>query len=171
MGKRLTKSFYLQDALIVAPALVGKLLVRKMDNCKIIKLRISETEVYRGEQDTACHARFGKTNRTKVMYCEGGISYIYMIYGIHFLLNVITGKKEQPQAVLIRATNEYDGPGKLTKALNIDKSLNGISLTNSDKLWFEDDGFVAEYIKAPRVGIDYASEPYKSIPWRFILKQ
>ena len=65
MGKRLTKSFYLQDALIVAPALVGKLLVRKMDNCKIIKLRISETEVYRGEQDTACHARFGKTNRTK----------------------------------------------------------------------------------------------------------
>ena len=169
MRKRLNRSFYKQDALTVAPALVGKLLVRRLDNGALMKLRISETEIYRGEEDTACHARFGKTNRSAIMYEAGGLAYIYMIYGLHFLLNVVTGKKDEPQAVLIRTTLEYNGPAKLTKELKIEKNLNGINLAESNELWIEDDGFLATYKTAPRIGIDYVAEPYKSINWRFIL--
>lgn len=171
MNKRLTKEFYTQDALVVAPNLLGKLFVRRQSNGEIIKIRITETEVYRGEEDAACHARFGKTGRSAIMYEEGGTAYIYMIYGLHFLMNVVTGKADKPQAVLIRASKEYNGPAKLTKALQIDKSLNGVSLFDSDVLWIEDDDMPMKYITAPRVGIDYAKEPYKSIPWRFILQE
>lgn len=170
MNERLNKSFYIQDALEVAPALLGKLLVRRLDDGELIKVRIDETEVYRGEEDAACHARFGKTGRSSIMYESGGPAYIYMIYGLHFLLNVVSGKEDDPQAVLIRTTFEYNGPARLTKALKIDKNLNGIDLAQSNELWIEDDGYPAEYITAPRVGIDYAAEPYKSIKWRYILK-
>ena len=119
----LNKDFFDRDALEVAPELVGKLLIRKV-NGKIIKLRISEVEVYRGEEDTACHAHKGKTKRTEVMYGEAGRYYIYLCYGIHWLLNIVTGSVNDPQTVLIRATVEADGPGKLTKVLQIDKELN-----------------------------------------------
>jgi DNA-3-methyladenine glycosylase len=168
---RLDLKFYKQDVLIVAPLLVGKLLVRKLDNGEILRYRITEVEAYRGEEDSACHARFGKTNRTSILYEEGGHVYIYLCYGMHYLFNVVTGKEGIPQAVLIRTVEGYNGPAKLTKAMNIDKNLNGIDLTTSDKLWIEDDGYQAKYTRDKRVGIDYATEPYKSIEWRFILKK
>ena len=104
--------FFYRDALEVAPELVGKLLVRKL-NDKIVKLRITEVEVYRGEEDTACHAHKGKTKRTEVMYGEAGRYYIYLCYGIHYLLNIVTGNIGQPQAILIRATKEANGPRKI----------------------------------------------------------
>ncbi len=169
--KKLTLDFYLKDALEVAPLLIGKVLVRKLDDGTIIKYRITETEIYRGEEDTACHARFGKTDRSKPLYEAGGITYIYLCYGIHHLLNVVTGKKDEPQAVLIRTIEDYNGPGKLTKALYITKELNGIDLSTSNELWIEDDCFKAEYRTGKRVGIDYATDYYKNIDWRFILKK
>ncbi len=167
---KLTKEFYEKDALEVASLLIGKLLTRKI-NGKIIKQRITETEVYKGEEDTACHARFGKTKRSKPLYESGGISYIYLCYGIHYLFNIVTGKKEQPQAVLIRAVEDYNGPGKLTKALSITKELNEIDLTTSKEIWIEDDNFIPKYYTDKRIGIDYACDYYKNIKWRFIMRK
>lgn len=167
---KLKLDFYLQDALVVGPLLIGKLLVRRFDNGNIIRYRITETEVYRGEEDSACHARFGKTNRTALLYNRGGYAYIYLCYGIHYLFNVVTGPEDSPQAVLIRGVENYNGPGKLTKGMLIDKSLNGFDLTVSDQIWIEDDGYLPNYETSKRIGIDYATEPYKSIEWRYIMK-
>ena len=101
--------FFKRDATEIAPELIGKLLVREIDG-EIIKLRISEVEIYKGENDTACHAHKGRTKRTEVMYGAGGRFYVYLCYGIHYLLNIVTGEKDNPQALLIRATVEADGP-------------------------------------------------------------
>ena len=166
---KLEKQFYERDALIIAPELIGKLLVRKLDNGEIIKKRILEVEVYLGEEDTASHARFGKTQRNKIMYEEGGISYVYLCYGIHYLFNVVTGHKDSAQAILIRSVEEYSGPGRLTKAMQIDKNLNYESLINSDKIWIENDGYDAKYKIEKRVGIDYATPQYRNKKWRYIL--
>lgn len=165
---KLDADFYKQDVLTVAPLLLGKLLCRKLLNDKVLRYRITETEAYRGEEDTACHARVGKTSRTNIMYRSGGYSYIYLIYGIHHLLNVVTGKENEPQAVLIRAVEGYNGPAKLTKVMQIDKFLNGIDLT-SNELWIEDDGLKTEYKTSKRIGIDYACNKYKNIEWRWIM--
>jgi DNA-3-methyladenine glycosylase len=169
--KKLDLNFYTQDVLTVAPNLIGKVLVRKLGNGEIIRYRITETEAYRGEEDTACHARAGKTNRTSILYERGGHAYIYLCYGLHYLFNIVTGSSDIPQAALIRAVEGYNGPAKLTKVMDINKNLNGVDLITSDEIWIEDDGYKAKYIKDKRVGIDYASEPYKSIEWRFIMKK
>lgn len=156
----------------MAPSLIGKLLCRKIcDNSgeRVIKLRITETECYFGEDDTACHAHKGKTERTKIMYHSGGVAYVYLCYGIHSLLNIVSGPEDFPEAVLIRGVEGYDGPGKLTKALAIDRSLNGEDLIASDRLWIEDDGFSAEFCRAKRIGIDYATEEYRNILWRYTI--
>lgn len=166
---RLKKEFYSQSALEVAPALLGKKICRKIEG-QIIKMTITETEAYYGEADTACHAHKGKTARTEPMYATGGITYIYLCYGIHNLLNIVTGKKDFPEAVLIRGIEGYNGPGKLTKALSIDRSLNCLDLTQSDELWIEDDNMTGTYMTTPRIGIDYACDYYREIHWRFILE-
>ena len=167
---RLTEDFYNGHATELAPLLLGKLICRKIGNT-IIKCRITETECYFGEEDTACHAHKGKTNRTKIMYEPGGRAYIYLCYGIHSLFNVVTGSKDFPEAVLIRGVEGFNGPGKLTKHLQIDRSLNGENLIISDKLWLEDDEFKCKYRTDKRVGIDYATEEYRNIPWRFIMEE
>jgi len=166
--KKLDKTFYQQDVLVVAPALIGKLLVRKLPTGEIMRYRIIETEAYRGEEDTACHARAGKTKRTAPMYEAGGITYVYLCYGIHHLLNVVTGQKEEPQAVLIRGIEGFPGPGKLTKKLEINRDFNWLDLTASEEIWVEDDGEKSNYFTTKRIGIDYATEPYRSIDWRFV---
>ena len=165
---RLNKDFYLQRAPQTAPALLGKLLCRRIDD-KVIKCRITETECYFGEEDTACHAHKGRTERTKVMYHEGGVSYVYLCYGMHSMLNVVSGLSDFPEAVLIRGVEGYQGPGKLTKALKIDRSLNCEDLITSERLWIEDDGYKAKYKTDKRVGIDYATEEYREILWRYTL--
>ncbi len=169
--KRLNKKIYTKSALELAPLLLGKILVRKFDDGKLLRKRITETEAYYGEEDSACHARVGKTNRTFILYGEGGHAYIYLCYGLHYLFNIVTGLKDHPEAVLIRGVEDYDGPAKLTKALDITKELNGVDLTTSNNIWIEDDGYQPDYITSKRVGIDYATEPYKSIEWRFIIKK
>lgn len=165
---RLGKDWYRQEAITAAPALIGKLLCRYTED-GIIKLRITETEAYYGEEDTACHAHKGRTKRTEVLYHEGGIAYVYLCYGIHDLLNVVTGEAEHPQAVLIRGVEGYNGPGKLTKALGITREHNGEDLITSQRLWIEDDGFICDPIPSKRIGIDYATAEYRDKLWRYTM--
>lgn len=166
--ERLTESFYHRPCLAVARDLVGKLLVHRAGGQELI-LRISETEAYCGEADTACHARFGKTARTQPLYEKAGTSYVYLCYGIHWLMNVVTGEKEQPEAVLIRACVEAPGPGKLTKALKITGQDNRRDLVTDPDLWIASDGFQCDIRCDRRVGIDYASTADREKPWRFIM--
>ena len=168
---RLSTGFFTRDVLEVAPDLLGKYLVRKFDDGRIEKFLITEVEAYRGEEDLACHVSKGRTPRTEIMYHEGGKIYVYLIYGMYWMLNIVTCVKDIPQAVLIRGIEGFDGPGKLTKRLFIDKSFYGEDLFLSRRLWIEPD-INSDEIKfktAPRIGIDYAGEIYKNKPWRFIL--
>ncbi len=158
----LAPEFFLQDALTVAPRLLG---------CRLTvggrELTITETEAYCGEGDTACHAHHGRTKRTEMLYRRGGHVYVYLCYGIHSLLNIITGPENEPEGVLIRCCAEAKGPGKLTRALGIDLSFNGLDILTTDKigLWKGQDG---SFDTAPRVGIGYASAEDQKRPWRFI---
>ena len=156
--------FYNRPCLEVAHDLVGKVLV-----CGDQRLRISETESYIGEADTACHAHKGRTKRTEVMYMEAGTIYIYLCYGMHWLLNIVTGEENQPEAVLIRACVEANGPGKLTKRLGITGDLNRQSIC-ADTLYIEDDGFACEVTTDKRVGIGYATQEDQDRLWRFKLQ-
>jgi len=165
---RIDPAFYALDVLEAAPALLGKLLCRRLPDGSVLRRRITETEAYRGTEDTACHAHAGKTRRTAVMFGPGGFSYVYLCYGIHSLLNIVTGEDGQPQAALIRGVEGHPGPGRVTKAMCIDRELNGIDMRVSDVLWVEEDGFVCpEIVTAPRVGIGYASEEDRERAWRF----
>jgi DNA-3-methyladenine glycosylase len=168
MGAKLTGEFFRQDVLEVAPALLGAWLCHSVGG-EVRRGRITETEAYRGEADTACHARVGRTRRTAVMYEPGGVAYVFLCYGIHHLFNVVTGLADDPQAVLVRGLEGCPGPGRLTKALGIDLGCNGASLTG-DRVWLEHDGTpTPEPLRSPRVGIGYASPADQSRPWRFTL--
>jgi len=168
---RLQKDFFTRDVLLVAPDLLGKFLVRRFEDGKIKKHRITEVEAYRGEEDLACHANKGRTPRTEIMYHEGGHIYVYLIYGMYWMLNFVTEKEGIPQAILIRGIEGFDGPGKLTKNLQIDKSFYGENLNISQRLWIEDglSSLEIKYKTTPRIGIDYAREIYKNKLWRFVL--
>lgn len=166
MRDQLGYDFFHRDCLEVAPDLVGKVLVHDTPQGKLC-LRISETEAYRGQEDTACHAHKGRTKRTEVLYGKAGTLYVYLCYGIHWLLNVVTGEEGQPQAVLIRACAEANGPGKLTKALQITGDLNGKSIESST-LRIVDDGRKCTVDCKKRVGIGYASEEDQNRLWRFV---
>ena len=167
---KLSARDYRKGAVTLAPWLLGKLLCRKIGR-KTIKLRITETEAYCGEEDTACHAHKGKTERTSIMYERGGYAYIYLCYGVHWLLNVVSGKKDYPEAVLIRGVEGFNGPGRLTKQLQIGKALNRENLALSNCLWIEDDGLKPGFLAAKRIGINYASEEDKNRLWRFTVKE
>lgn len=165
---KLDKEFFHRDCLEVAPDLVGKIIVHRLSDGTEIRARITETEAYRGEEDKACHASKGRTPRTELLYGESGIIYIYLCYGIHWLMNIITGEKDFPQGVLLRAGENLTGPAKFTKYLKTDKSLNGKNIYSNPDIWIEDDGFRPKIKTAPRIGIDYAGEYWKNIEWRFI---
>ena len=162
--ERLNYDFFHRHALEVAPDLVGKLLIHNGQ-----ALRISETEAYCGESDTACHASKGRTKRTEVLYADAGTIYIYLCYGMHWLMNVITGDVDDPQGVLIRACVEAPGPGRLTKRLGITGAQNRGSIVESEALWIGDDGFRCPVRTDTRVGIGYASEADQAKQWRFIM--
>ncbi len=166
---RLSYSFFNRPCLEVSKELVGKVLVRKTEDGEI-RLRITETESYIGESDTACHAHKGKTKRTEVMYMRAGTIYVYLCYGIHWLLNIVTGEEDNPQAVLIRACEDYPGPAKLTKKLMITGEFNRKDITACEDFYIEDDGYRCEIVTDKRVGIAYASEEDQEKLWRFIMK-
>lgn len=166
-GKRLKKEFYIRDVLDVAPELIGKIVVIRFPDMTYRKFRISEVEAYRGSEDRACHASRGRTNRTEVMYHEGGKLYVYLIYGIYWMLNIVTGEENNPQAVLIRGVEYHSGPGKITRAFGIDNNYYGEDLSTSDRIWLEDAGVKPVIKTGPRIGIDYAGEYWKTRPWRY----
>jgi len=150
----------------VAPALIGATLVRS-NHGNVVHYAITEVEAYLGEEDLASHARFGRTTRNAVMYDQGGRVYVYLIYGMHWMLNIVTGRENQAQALLIRGIAGYTGPGILTKALSIDRSFYGEDLVTSDRIWVEEATSPPRIMQTPRIGIDYAGEPWKSHHWRF----
>ena len=155
----------------LAPRLLGcYLCVRDGDTVR--RLEINETEAYFGESDTACHAHKGKTERTKPMYERGGIAYIYLCYGMYDMLNVVSGPEGHAEAVLIRGAGEYNGPGKLTKALGITREFNRCDLTKSNEsdVWIEDREAPPEYEASTRIGIAYAEKEDREKLWRFIIK-
>jgi DNA-3-methyladenine glycosylase len=165
---RLNRDFYCRDVLRVAPDLLGKFLVISIDGLPQ-SWAITETEAYRGQEDLASHARFGKTSRNSIMFEQGGVLYIYLIYGMYWMLNIVTGPPGIPQAILIRGLEQWAGPGILTRGLKINKSFHGEDLVNSERIWIEDRGEKPQIIRKPRVGINYAGEPWVSHEWRFIL--
>ena len=185
MPARLPRSFYSRSTLDVASDLLGKVLVRRLNGRKLSG-KIVETEAYVGPHDLACHASKGHTPRTAIMFGEAGRAYVYMIYGFYFCLNVVTEAVGYPAAVLIRAVEPLEnldlmrrlrnnpkreidiasGPGKLCRAMSIDKNLNGEDLLGTT-IWIEDRKLdPGPILTSPRVGVDYAGE-YKDKPWRF----
>jgi len=165
--KRLERDFFTRDVLEVAPELLGKKLTVKSDNDLIGRFIISETEAYRGSDDKACHASRGRTPRTEIMYHEGGKLYVYFVYGMYWMLNIVTGKENDPQAVLIRGLENCPGPGRVTKLLGINRTFYGEDLIASDRIWIEESGIKPVYKSGPRIGVDYAGKIWKYKPWRY----
>lgn len=177
---KLQQDYFARPTLKVAKDLIGKFLVRAYRG-KIYSGMINETEAYIGEKDLACHASKGRTPRTEVLYAKPGILYVYLIYGMHHLLNIVTEREGFPAAVLIRGVEGVYGPGRLTKAFHIDRSSGGKeifdctslgaspckAMGHGDKIWVEDRGGVVPAIRCgPRIGIDYAGR-WAQKPWRF----
>jgi DNA-3-methyladenine glycosylase len=170
MNSRLPNSFFQRDVLEVAPELLGKIIARKFGNGITEKFLITEVEAYNGNGDLACHASKGKTVRTEVMFREGGLIYVYLIYGMYWMLNIVTGKERDAAAVLIRGLERISGPGRVGKALQLDKSFYGENLFTSERIWIENAETVLKFTTTPRIGIHYAGEPWISKPWRFMMK-
>jgi DNA-3-methyladenine glycosylase len=163
-GTLLQPGFFERSADVVAPDLLGKLLVRKLPDGEVRWGRLVEVEAYLGEADQASHSRRGRTKRTTLMYGPAGRAYIYFIYGMHWCLNFVCREEGTPHAVLVRAlepgpgTARASGPGLVCRALAIDGDLNGAPLQPPD-LYLLDDGARPEPIVAtPRIGVDYAGE-------------
>jgi DNA-3-methyladenine glycosylase len=171
----LPRRYFNRPTLTVARSLIGKYLVRVIEG-RIFEGKIVEVEAYVGSQDKACHAAKGRTQRTEVMFGPAGIAYVYLIYGMYHCLNVVTEREEFPSAVLIRAIEIdgklIDGPGRLCRAMQIDRNVNCADLTIGESLWFEDRGELVrrgDVGAHARIGVDYAGEWAKK-PWRFRLR-
>lgn len=166
----LDRKYFERPATELAPDLIGKYLCRRTED-GVIRARIVETECYFGEEDTACHAHKGRTERTKVMYEAGGVTYVYLCYGIHSLLNIVTGAKDHPEAVLIRGVEGAVGPGRATKFMKITTSDNALPLCEESGIWIEDSGEKKPKIaRTARIGIDYATKTDRERRWRFVVK-
>lgn len=193
---KIQREFFRREALEVAKDLLGKNLIVETDQGQM-KVRLVEVEAYTGEDDKACHTYGGRrTARTEVMYKEGGCLYVYLIYGMYNMLNIVTGREGSGQAVLIRAGEPLDGldlmaknrfnktykdlnsyqkknlingPGKLAQALGIDRTHNSMYLLG-EKIYLEDDGYMNfEIGRSKRIGIDYAEEA-RDYLYRFYIK-
>jgi DNA-3-methyladenine glycosylase len=163
--------FFTRRALTVARELIGKVLVRRTNGREIAAV-ITETEAYIGPHDLACHGSKGRTERTEIMFGPAGYWYVYLIYGMHWMLNVVTDDVDHPAAVLVRGAGQWDGPARLTKALAIDKRLNGAQAARASGLWIEDRGVRIPrglIRRTPRIGVDYAKQ-WAAKPYRFVLR-
>ena len=184
---KLPRSFYEQPTVDVAKQLLGKYLVRNHPEGMTVG-RIVETEAYIGPHDLACHASHGRTPRTEVMFGAAGHAYVYFVYGVHYMLNLVTEEFDHPAAVLIRALEPIEGielmearrgtekrralcsgPGKLCQAFAIDRSLNAADLCG-DVIHVEDIGEpIPKFLAKPRIGVDYAGK-WKAKPFRFLVR-
>ena len=183
----LPREFYDRSTLKVARELLGAQLVRVVDGHRLVGV-ITEAEAYIGQNDLGCHAKAGRTPRTEVMFGPPGHAYVYFTYGNHWMLNVVTEREGFPAAVLIRAIRPVRGeaemsrrrsgrdtlgPGKLTQALGITGADNGLDLTKKrSRLWLEAGRPIPNSVvtKGPRVGLNTVPEPWKSKPWRFLVR-
>ncbi len=169
------KAWASRDTVKLARELLGLRLVARAADGTLLRARITETEAYHGPEDRACHAFKGRTARTEVMYGPGGRWYVYLCYGIHEMLNLVTGPADWPAAVLIRGVEGATGPGRLTRVYGVGRAFNGTAAADpSSGLWLERDvpGEDApvlphEVLAGPRVGVDYAGEEWAAKPWRF----
>jgi DNA-3-methyladenine glycosylase len=164
--------FQSNDAVALAPWLLGKVLVRTRSDGKESRHLITETEAYNGPEDKASHASKGCTARTAVMFRPGGVWYVYLCYGVHEMPNLVVGPDGFPAAVLLRGLHDVSGPGRLTKRLAIDRKLNGLYASVATGLHLEDGGVNVprKWIQAsPRIGVDYAGPVWAKKPWRFTL--
>ena len=171
MRKILKKKFFDRPTLAVAQDLLGKFLVRNR-NGRVIAAMITEVEAYDGPKDKASHARRGITPRNKIMFGSPGIWYVYFTYGMHWMVNIITGPKDYPAAVLIRGVEGIAGPGRVTKYFHIDKKLNGRRAEKAEKLWIEDRGLKiksSEIKKTPRIGVAHAGPLWDKKKYRFTI--
>lgn len=169
-------AFFNRPTLTVARELLGKRLKRRIRN-KTVSGIITETEAYDGPDDLASHASRGRTPRTEVMFGEAGTIYVYLVYGVHWCLNLVTGAVGYPAAVLIRGIvidgippQTTNGPGKICRVLKISGVLNAQPLSRATGLWIEDVGTVVpahQIKKTPRIGVDYAGA-YRRKPWRLV---
>jgi DNA-3-methyladenine glycosylase len=168
--QKLSKDFYTRDVLVVAPELLGKYIVLN-NSSDFQAYMITEVEAYRGMEDLACHASKGRTERTEVMFHLGGKLYVYLIYGVYWMLNVVTGEENNPQAVLIRGIENCPGPGRVTRKLGIDKSFYGEDLVNSNRIWIADKQTSVIYSTSRRIGVDYAGDYWKNLHWRYFIQR
>lgn len=171
----LPREFFFRSTLRVARSLIGKYLIRE-NGRGLVAGKIIEVEAYVGPEDRACHASKGRTARTEVLFGPPGHAYVYLCYGMYEMLNVVTEAEGFPAAILLRAVEcdgtLIDGPGRLTRAFDIDRRLNRLDLTAREALWFEDRGeaVLRGSVKTyPRIGVDYAGEWAKKL-WRFRLE-
>jgi len=169
----LSKEFFHRPTLEVCRELLGKVLIRKKGK-ETFSGWVTEVEAYVGMKDKACHAACGKTERNKVMFEEAGLWYVYLVYGMYWMLNIVTEAKDFPAAILIRGIQTHEkhlnGPGKLTKGFSIDKKFNEKLALPQTGLWFEDHGVRLPKIKqGKRIGIGYAG-PWRHKPWRFYVR-
>jgi len=160
---RLSIDFYLRPTLEVARDLLGRVLCRRLEDGTVLRGGIVEVEAYDGPRDRASHAFRGRTPRNAPMFARGGIAYVYLVYGVHHCLNVVTGEEAYPAAVLLRAATppapdrSASGPGRLCRAFGIDRALDGASFLGPD-LWLEagDPPPPGRIRRTPRVGVHYA---------------
>ncbi len=170
----LPASFYRRPALVVARDLLGRTLCRELEDGTVLRGRLVEVEAYDGPNDRASHAFRGLTRRNRWMFEAGGLAYVYLVYGMHHCLNVVTGEAGYPAAILLRAaeppgTASASGPGRLTRAFQVDRALDGSSFL-SGPLWIEAGEPVPDRSvrRTPRIGVDYAG-PWASRRYRFIV--
>lgn len=169
MPKVLGHQFFNRSALIVARELLGKRLVRRQRNQEICAT-ITEVEAYVGPHDLACHSARGRTPRTKVMYGPPGHWYVYFVYGVHWMLNIVTGCEGYPAAVLIRGVENIAGPARVTKFYEIDKKFNGKPATRMSGLWIEDGESGTRKLRikrSKRIGVEYAGPVWANKLYRF----
>ncbi len=147
--------------------MLGKLLCRMFPNGDVRRYRVTETEAYCGEDDTACHAHRCPTGRARVMFSAGGLAYVHRCH-MYNLLTVVVGPEGIPEGVLIRGVEGFDGPGRVGRELELDLSMYGSEMSPEGFLWLEDDGYVPEHVEtSPRIGIPYASEEDRNRLWNF----
>jgi DNA-3-methyladenine glycosylase len=172
----LPQAFYLRDGVTVARDVLGRVLCRRISAGTVLRAPIVEVEAYDGPRDRASHAWPGRTPRNAPMFEAGGIAYVYLIYGMHHCLNLVTGEAGHPSAVLVRAAawtedpRAASGPGKLARLFGIDRALDGAPLLGPD-LWLEEGSPVPDraVARTPRIGVDYAGA-WAARRLRFILE-
>ncbi|HXK39763.1 MAG TPA: DNA-3-methyladenine glycosylase [Candidatus Paceibacterota bacterium] len=173
MGTILPMRFYERPTRAVARDLLGKALVRRT-NGETVRSLITEVEAYDGPSDLASHASRGVTRRTEVMFGPAGRWYVYFIYGMHEMLNIVTGTTGYPAAVLIRGTVDVSGPGRLTRHFKVSRAQNARPASRPSGLWIEDAGIRVPRTQirtTPRIGVDYAGPVWSKKHYRYVWKR